>query len=56
LILTVLPRDAGFGWAPAQSVQKVDASDGARRQTHWATGAWGIVIAALALIVWWLSK
>jgi hypothetical protein len=56
LILTVLPRDAAFGWAPAPSVQKVDTSDGGRSPAHWATGAWGIVIAALALIAWWLSK
>lgn len=56
LILTVVPRDAAFGWAPAQSVQKVDTSDGARSPTHWATGAWGIAIAVSALIAWWLAK
>jgi hypothetical protein len=56
LILTVVPRDAAFGWAPAESVQKVDTSGGVSRPTHWATGAWGIAIATLALIAWWLAK
>jgi hypothetical protein len=56
LIMTVVPRDAAFGWAPAQSVQKVEASDGPRRTTHWATGAWGVAIAVCALIAWWLSR
>jgi len=56
LILTVVPRDAAFGWAPAQNVQKVDISGGASRPAHWATGAWGIAIAVLALIAWWLWK
>jgi hypothetical protein len=37
-------------------VQKVDISNGAQRPAHWATGAWGIAIAALALIAWWLAK
>ena len=56
LILTVVPRDAAFGWAPAHSVQKVETRDGSRRPAHWATGAWGIAIAALALIAWWLAR
>lgn len=56
LILTVVPRDAAFGWAPAQSVQKVDIGGGASRPAHWATGAWGIAIAVLALLAWWLAK
>lgn len=56
LILTVVPRDAAFGWAPASSVQKVDTSDGGRRPAHWGAGVWGLAIGVLALIVWWLSK
>ncbi|HTV25677.1 MAG TPA: hypothetical protein VMG12_43575 [Polyangiaceae bacterium] len=56
LILTVLPRDAAFGWAPASHVQKVVTSDSPRRPTHWATGAWGVAIAVCALIAWWLSR
>jgi hypothetical protein len=56
LILTVVPRDAAFGWAPASHVQKIEASNGARRPAHWAAGAWGLAIGVVALLAWWLLK
>jgi hypothetical protein len=56
LILTVVPRDAAFGWAPASTVQKIEAADSAHRPAHWSAGAWGLAIAALALIAWWLLR
>jgi hypothetical protein len=56
LILTVVPRDAAFGWAPASNVQRVEVSNGARRPAHWAAGAWGLAIGAVALIAWWLFR
>jgi hypothetical protein len=56
LILTVVPRDAAFGWAPASNVQKVESNAGARRPAHWAAGAWGLAIGVVALIAWWLFK
>lgn len=56
LILTVVPRDDAFGWAPAQSVQKVETGGGPGQATHWATGAWGLAIAVLASLAWWLSR
>jgi hypothetical protein len=56
LILTVVPRDAAFGWAPASHVHKIDSHEGARRPAHWAAGAWGLAIGVVALIAWWLWK
>lgn len=56
LILTVVPRDAAFGWAPAESVQKIESTDEAHRPAHWGAGAWGLAIAAVALIAWWLLR
>lgn len=54
LILTVVPRDAAFGWAPASTVQRLETRGGSRRPAHWGAGAWGLVIAALGLLTWWL--
>jgi hypothetical protein len=56
LILTVVPRDAAFGWAPANSVHKVDTSGGAGRPVHWATGVWVLALGVLAVVTWWLLK
>lgn len=54
LILTVVPRDAAFGWAPAATVSKVEVMGGARKPMHWSVGAFGLVIGVLALLAWWL--
>lgn len=56
LILTVVPRDAAFGWAPASSVHRVEGHVGAHPPAHWATGAWGLAIGVVALLLWWLLK
>jgi hypothetical protein len=56
LILTVVPRDAAFGWAPASTVQKIEATDGAHRPAHWSAGAWGLAIGVALLIAWWLLR
>jgi hypothetical protein len=57
LILTVLPRDAGFGWAPASSLARVETSGApSPSATHWAVGAWGLVIGIIGLLAWWLFR
>lgn len=54
LILTVVPRDAAFGWAPAATVTKVEAPGAALAPMHWSVGAFGLLIAVLAVLAWWL--
>jgi hypothetical protein len=58
LILTVVPRDAAFGWAPANSLTKLEAPGGAPRatSTHWAVGLWGLAIGMIGLLLWWLLR
>ncbi len=56
LILTVVPRDAAFGWAPANNVQRVESRSGARPPAHWGAGVWGLVIGVAGLLAWWLLK
>lgn len=54
LILTVVPRDAAFGWAPAASVTKVDVAGAAHKPMHWSVAAFGLLIGVVALLAWWL--
>jgi len=54
LILTVVPRDAAFGWAPAASVSKLEAAGAAVAPMHWSVGAFGLLIGVVALLAWWL--
>jgi hypothetical protein len=56
LILTVVPRDAAFGWAPANSVHRVEPAASAHPPAHWSAGAWGLAIGVVALLLWWLLK
>lgn len=58
LILTVVPRDAAFGWAPATSLTKLEAPGGAPRatSTHWAVGLWGLAIGMIGVLLWWLLR
>lgn len=56
LILTVVPRDAAFGWAPASNVQRVEARADTQRPAHWSAGVWGLAIGVVALLAWWLLK
>jgi hypothetical protein len=56
LILTVVPRDAAFGWAPASNVQRVETRAHAPQPAHWAAGVWGLVIGVAGLLAWWLLK
>lgn len=56
LILTIVPRDAAFGWAPASSVTKLEAAGAVRRPPHWAAGAWGLLFGVVALLAWWLLQ
>ena len=54
LILTVVPRDAAFGWAPATTVAKVEVAGARHKAMHWSVGAFGLVIGVLAVLAWWL--
>jgi hypothetical protein len=56
LILTVVPRDAAFGWAPAAGVTKLETKVTAKAATHWGVGAWGLIIGIAGLIAWWLTR
>jgi hypothetical protein len=56
LILTVVPRDAAFGWAPASSVHKIETQASTERPAHWSAGVWGLVIGVAGLLAWWLLK
>lgn len=54
LLLTVIPRDAGFGWAPAPTLRKVQEQQGGG-QANWADARmWAIVFVLVSLLSWWL--
>lgn len=55
LLLTVIPRDAGFGWAPAPTLRKLDAPESVGVATNWADARmWAIVLVLVSLMSWWL--
>jgi hypothetical protein len=54
LLLTVIPRDAAFGWAPAPTLRKLDAPQSGG-QANWADARmWAIAFVLVSLLSWWL--
>lgn len=54
LLLTVVPRDAAFGWAPAATLRKLDEPAGGAT-ANWADARmWAIAIVLASLLSWWL--
>ncbi len=56
LLLTVVPRDAAFGWAPASSVQKLAPPESVRTPRHQTTALWALALGLTSLLWWWLGK
>ena len=54
LLLTVVPRDAAFGWAPAPTVRKLEQQQSGG-QVNWADARmWAIAFVLVSLLSWWL--
>jgi hypothetical protein len=56
LLLTVVPRDAAFGWAPAPSLRKLEEPQ-SEAKVHWADARmWAIAVVLFSLLLWWVLK
>lgn len=54
LLLTVIPRDAAFGWAPAPTLRKLEQPQSGG-QASWANARmWAIGLVLVSLLSWWL--
>ena len=54
LLLTVIPRDAGLGWAPAPTLRKLEEPQSGG-QANWADARmWAIAFVLVSLLSWWL--
>lgn len=54
LLLTVIPRDAAFGWAPAPTLRKLEQPQGGGQQSWADTRMWAIAFVLVSLLSWWL--
>jgi hypothetical protein len=54
LLLTVIPRDAAFGWAPAPTLRRLELPQSSS-QANWADARmWAIAFVLVSLLSWWL--
>ena len=54
LLLTIIPRDAGFGWAPAPTLRKLEAAQGGGQANRADARMWAIAFVLVSLLSWWL--